>query len=59
MRLYVAGLAKRSKVAGVKSPRLHIKRPTCTLLNRAYMVYVCGYGRHPLFLAVLANGVRG
>lgn len=59
MSLYVAGLTQRSKVAGVKSPRLHIKRPPCTLLNRAYMVYVCGYGRQPLFFTILANGVHG
>jgi len=59
MRLYVAGLTQRSKVAGVKSPRLHIKRPPCTLLNRAYMVYVCGHRCTSHLLAVLANGVRG
>lgn len=57
MCLYVAGLTQRSKVAGVKSPRLHIKRTTCTLLNRAYMVDFCSYGCAPLLLAVLANGV--
>lgn len=59
MCLYVARPAKRSKVAGVKSPRTHIKLTTCTLLNRVYMVYVCGYGRQPLSLTILANGVRG
>ena len=59
MCLYVARPAKRSKVAGVKSPRPHIKRTTCTLLNRVYMVYVCGYGRQPLSLTILTNGVRG
>ena len=57
MRLYVARPAKRSKVAGVKSPRLHIKGAACAPLDRAYMVDFCSYGCEPLLLAVLANGV--
>lgn len=55
----MAGLTQRSEVAGIKSPRLHIKRTTCTPLNRAYMVYVGGYRCPTLCLAVLANGVLG
>ena len=57
MCFYVARPAKRPKVAGVKGPRLHIKRPPCTLLNRAYMVYVSSYRCPTLLLAILANGV--
>ena len=58
MRLYVARPAKSSKVAWVKSPRMHIKRTPRALLYWAYMVHLGGYRCPTRLLAVLANGVH-
>lgn len=57
MCLYVAGLAKRSKVAGIKSQLPHIVGTPRALLDRAYMVHFGGYRCPTLLLAILANGV--
>jgi len=57
MRFYVTGLTQRSEVAGIKRQLLHIKGAACTLLDRAYMVYLGCYRCPTLLLAILANGV--
>ena len=57
MRLYVAGLTQRSKVAGIKRQLLHIHGAACNALHGAYMVDFCRHRCTPLLLTILANGV--
>lgn len=57
MRLYVAGLTQRPKVAGVKRQSLHIIGTPRALLYWAYMVHLGGYRCPTLRLAILANRV--
>jgi len=58
MCLHVAGLTKRSEVAGIKRQLMHINGAARSTLHGAYMVHFCGWRCPPHLLAVFAKRVR-